>query len=593
MNAMEEYGQRLAARRERTAGWNRWEDRIANLRLVTALVGGILIWTAAGSPGWPVALIAIPVAAFVVLLVAHEKVIVRRDLSLRAEAFYEAGTARIDDRWHGAGQAGERYADRDHPYSGDLDVFGRGSLFERLCTARTRAGEDTLAARLLSPADPETVRERQAAVAELRDRLDLREEIALLGDDVPVSIEAPKLEAWGQAPRRLAGRTIPALAAPLAIGGIAAAVHWLGHIHNPAPLALAVLVGLMFRWPIRRKVEQVLAAGDRRTNELDLLRKILARFEAEEFDSTLLRRLGEELATDGIPPSAEIKRLVRLYNLIDARRNAFFFPIAWLLLWEVQLAFALERWRARAGRKAAAWLRAVGEIEALLALAAYHFERPDDPFPELADEGPLFDATGMTHPLLPKSAAVRNDLRLDTDLRLFVVSGSNMSGKTTLLRTIGTNLVLAYAGAPVRATRLRASSLQPAASMRISDSLLEGSSLFYAEIKRLKLLVDLAEEDRPVVFLLDELLSGTNSRDRAAGAEGLVRGLLDRNAIGLVTTHDLSLGKIADELAPKAANVHFEDQLTDGRMSFDYRLREGVVKKSNALELMRAIGLDV
>ncbi|MEN8150877.1 MAG: DNA mismatch repair protein MutS [Planctomycetota bacterium] len=584
-----EYERRLAARQAVTAARDRWEGRIANLRFVAAVAFVALLFI----PGRPVALVAIPVVAFIGLVIAHERVIRSRDSARRAEAFHERGLARLAETWHGSGTPGERYLDRDHPCAGDLDLFGKGSLFELLCTARTRAGEDDLAARLSGPADPDTVAERQSAVRELTDRLDLREEIALTGDDMPVGVEVAKLEEWGGAPRVLTGAAVPVAAAALAVGSLAAAVVWAAGIATPAWLALAVLVGLAFRAPIRKRVEAVLAAGDRRTKELDLFSRILARFERETFTSARLVRLREEIATDGVPASREIRRLVRLYALIDARRNMFFFPIAWLLGWEIQLAFALERWRARAGKNAAPWLRATGEIEAFLALASYAYERPEDPYPEVVPDGPLFDATAIAHPLLPAAEAVHNDVRLDGDRSLLVVSGSNMSGKTTLLRTIGANLVLAYAGAPVRAERLVASSLQPAAAMRVRDSLLEGRSLFYAEIRRLKLVVDLADGDRPVLFLLDELLSGTNSNDRAAGAEGLVRGLLDRGAIGLVTTHDLALGRIADELAPRAANVHFEDQLTDGRMSFDYTLRDGVVEKSNALELMRAVGLEV
>jgi len=593
MKAETEYDQRLAARKAATGRWNRWEGHIANFRFVIALSAAALLFPIFGSPDWPGGLILLPVAAFLVLVVVHERVIKARDRALRAEAFYERGLDRIHDRWHGKGNDGKRYLDPNHPYAGDLDVFGKGSLFELLCTARTRAGEDTLAARLSEPADPEVVRERQEAVTELRDRLDLREEIALLGDDLPVGVRADAIDLWGRAPIRLMGAAVPITATVLGAWGLAALVAYFGQFYNSTPLILMVLIGIFYRLPIRKRVEKVLAAGDRPTNQLDLFSRILARIEEERFDSALLVRLREELETGGVPPSKEIRKLVLLYQLVDARRNLFFFPIAWLALWEVQLAYAIERWRAAAGEKVAAWLRAVGEIETLLALASYTYERPADEFPELSETGPHFEAKGITHPLLPAADAVRNDLSLGDDLRLFVVSGSNMSGKTTLLRTVGTNLVLAYAGAPVRAERLTVSSIQTAAGMRVRDSLLEGSSLFYAEIKRLKLVVDLAEGDRPVLFLLDELLSGTNSNDRAAGAEGLVRGLLDRGAIGLITTHDLALGRIAEELAPRAANVHFEDQLTAGRMSFDYTLRDGVVTKSNALELMRAVGLEV
>jgi DNA mismatch repair ATPase MutS len=238
------------------------------------------------------------------------------------------------------------------------------------------------------------------------------------------------------------------------------------------------------------------------------------------------------------------------------------------------------------------WLAAMGELEALSDLAGYAYEHPDDPFPEVVDEGPRFDGEGLGHPLLPVERSVRNDLRLG-DVRLMIVSGSNMSGKSTLLRTVGVNAVLALAGAPVRATRLRLSPLAVGACMRVQDSLQEGLSHFYAEIKRLRQLVDLGGGPLPLLFLLDEVLHGTNSHDRRIGAAALIRGLVDAGGVGLVTTHDLALAQIAEELGPRAANVHFEDHLEGEKIVFDYRLRPGVVRKSNALALMRAVGLQV
>jgi DNA mismatch repair ATPase MutS len=208
-------------------------------------------------------------------------------------------------------------------------------------------------------------------------------------------------------------------------------------------------------------------------------------------------------------------------------------------------------------------------------------------------EGPCFAGEGLGHPLLAEETLVRNDVVLGTEARVLVVSGSNMSGKSTLLRTVGVNAVLAQAGAPVTARRLRLSALQAGASIRIVDSLREGTSRFYAEITRLRAIVDMTGGAEPVLFLIDELLHGTNSHDRELGAEAIVRGLVERGAIGLVTTHDLALTRIVAGLAPRGANVHFEDHLEEGRMSFDYRLRRGAVEKSNALELMRSVGLDV
>jgi DNA mismatch repair ATPase MutS len=264
-----------------------------------------------------------------------------------------------------------------------------------------------------------------------------------------------------------------------------------------------------------------------------------------------------------------------------------------LLLWDLHLVYAIERWRRASGPAVRRWLVAVGEMEALSSLAGYHYEHPDDVFPDLNAGTPCFDGEGLGHPLLSEAVTVRNDVRLADELRVLVVSGSNMSGKSTLLRTVGVNAVLAQAGAPVRARRLRLSTLQLGTSIRIEDSLQAGVSRFYAEITRLGTIMRRAGEARPVLFLIDELLHGTNSHDRRIGAEAIVRGLVERGAIGLVTTHDLALAYVAEALGTRGANVHFQDVLEEGRMRFDYRMRPGVVQKSNALALMRSVGLEV
>jgi DNA mismatch repair ATPase MutS len=315
--------------------------------------------------------------------------------------------------------------------------------------------------------------------------------------------------------------------------------------------------------------------------------------EKESFRSERLKRLRQELETGGLPPSRRIRRLARLVELLHARRNQLFLPVSLLLLWGTQMAFTIEAWRRTCGGAVGRWLEAVGELEALCALAGYAFEHPEDPFPEIVEDGPCLVGRSLGHPLLPGDASVRNDVRLDQQVRLLVVSGSNMSGKSTLLRTVGINACLAQAGAPVRAAGLRLSPLSIGATIRILDSLREGSSRFYTEISRIRRIVDLAGGDRGLLFLLDEILHGTNSHDRAIGAEAIVRGLLDRNAVGLITTHDLALARVAEELSPRAENVHFEDRLEDGNLVFDYILRPGVVRRSNALELLRSVGLDV
>ena len=336
----------------------------------------------------------------------------------------------------------------------------------------------------------------------------------------------------------------------------------------------------------------MLASVNAPARQLRLLAEVLALVEAEPASSPPLARLHARLAATGDTASHRIASLTRLVDLLESRQNQIFAPVAMLLLWGTQLAWAIEAWRLKSGRALEEWVRVAGEFEALCSLAGYAFEHPSDPFPEIVESGPLMDATALAHPLIPASQVVANDVRLDAEVRVLVVSGSNMSGKSTLLRTVGVNVVLALAGAPVRAARLAVSPLALGATLRVQDSLQAGRSRFFAEISRLKHIVDLAAGPVPVLFLLDELLSGTNSHDRRVGAAGIVRGLIDKGAIGLVTTHDLALAEVVSDLGVHARNVHFSDTFEEGTLNFDYRMREGVVRTSNALALMRSVGLD-
>jgi DNA mismatch repair ATPase MutS len=325
--------------------------------------------------------------------------------------------------------------------------------------------------------------------------------------------------------------------------------------------------------------------------DLEMLAAVLHRFEREPVTSPLLVALHKELVTGGRRPSQVVRRLRLLVDLFDSRRNQFFAPVALLTMWDVHCGLAIESWRARHGGSVGAWLVAVGQLEALNSLAGFAWEHPADVYPELDESGTRFEASALGHPLIPEARCIRNDVAVGGATRVLIVSGSNMSGKSTLLRSVGTNVVLALAGAPVRATTLRLSRLSVGATLRIRDSLQEGTSRFYAELVRLRDLVRIADGPVPLLFLLDEILHGTNSHDRRLGAAAVVSGLVERGAIGLVTTHDLALSEVAGDPAVRAANVHFEDRLEDGHMTFDYRVRPGVVRTSNALALMRTLGL--
>ena len=587
-----EYVRRLTALKSTQDKYEKQHRRLGTSKLVlggvTLLVIGLALAAKVISVYWVLA----PLAAIIVLAIIHERVLKRRERCSRAVAYYERALARLENRWAGSGEAGESFQNPLHPYSRDLDLFGAGSLFELLCTARTRAGQEALANWLLAPASPETVGSRHAAVAELRPQLDLREDLAILAEDARSIEPAEALAAWGEGEPLLGSTPLRFVAAGLAGCWLASLVVWMvwGLVY---PALVVSAINVCANLSYRRAAESVARAVESAARDLELLAGVLARLEAEQFQSPRLVELRQALESKGSPPSHWIARLHRLVEYLDSRRNMLVAAIDLFLFWTFQFACAIEGWRKRTGPAVRRWLATVGEFEALLSLACYAYEHPTDVFPEFAAASPCFEAEGLAHPLLSDRDAVRNDVRLGDDLRVLIISGPNMAGKSTFVRAVGINAVLAQCGAPVRARRLRLSRLAVGASICVLDSLQGGISRFYAEIRRLKQIVDLTHGSSAVLFLLDEFLQGTNSHDRRLGAEAMVRSLVERGAIGLVTTHDLALAEIAGGLGPRAANAHFEDRLENGKLIFDYRLQPGIVKTSNALDLMRSIGLDV
>lgn len=595
-SAADEYPRRLARHEEVAVQATARSRSLSHARLAVFLVavavlGGVLF--AGLSAHW----LWLPVAFFTVLVVLHQRADRAAWEARTLAGLYERGMARIEDRWAGEGSDGLAFKPPGHVFADDLDLFGKGSLFELLSTARTRAGEERLASWLLEPAPSTEARARQGAVGELAPRLELRERLAIVGGEISSALDRARASAWGEAEIRLRGRWVPWTVRLLGIASTVLLVGW-GFAGWPLLPALGLLiVQLLVCLPWMSRVSAVLADAERPSKDLDLVGRLLRPLEQGAFESGWLRDLQQGLSRDGVSPSHHIARLTRLMDFVEARLNQVFLPISWVLCLGTQLAFALEGWRAAHGQDLAGWVGAVGSFEAINALGGYAYEHADDPFPDLLDGGTRFEGQGLGHPLLPASTCVRNDVTLDVTLadgvpQALLVSGSNMSGKSTLLRTLGVNTVLAFAGAPVRARALRLSPLVVGCSIRILDSLQSGESHFYAEIARLRKVVDLAEGETPALFLLDEVLHGTNSHDRGIGAAAVMQSLLDAGAIGLVTTHDLALADVA-ESDPRMVNVHFEDEIVDGRIRFDYRLRDGVVTRSNAIELMRAVGLKV
>ncbi|GMV20438.1 MAG: DNA mismatch repair protein MutS [Acidimicrobiia bacterium] len=582
-----------ADRRHAHLGWLRILVTIATL--LAAWFGGLSSWP------W----LATGAAAFLVLAVMHGRVTEDRGRAQRAVEFYRRGLVRIHGEWVGTGDAGARFqtvADADatapHPYARDLDLFGRGSAFELLGTCRTEAGQGTLARWLLTLPGVNETQRRQEAVQELAPLIDLRERLSVEGDTIATRVHPDMLKRWATAPAELPrGLWLPVALALLSVSVVGAAI-WRLTGGGPAGLfELCLFVQIVVALALRGRVVAVIGRVDGPARDLDLLVHAAQLIERAPLQAPLLRDIQNRLRGDGprVAASDAIRAISRLDALLASRRNVMFAPMAAFVLWGTQLALRVESWRDGHGRHIPDWLDAIGDFEAIAALAGFAAEHPSYVYPTVEDaRSPRLAAEQLAHPLLP-AGAIANTIRIGApDARLWLVSGSNMSGKSTWLRTIGLTVVLARTGAPVRALRCALTPLEISASIRVGDSLQDGQSRFFAEVLRLRQVVDRARDTSgQMLFLLDEMLSGTNSHDRRQGAEGILRGLISLGAIGLATTHDLALGAIAQGLGESARQVHFSDRLDAGTLEFDYVLRDGPVQNSNALALMRSVGLDV
>jgi MutS domain V len=590
VSPQEEYGRRLQAHEQEAQRLERAHVRLGYVRLVLVAAALALAWvwwrSGAVSAWW----ITAPVVVFVAVAVYHERALRRKQCVQRAAEFYRTGLARIEDRWSGIGEKGERFADPHHVYSADLDLFGPDSLFQLLSSARTRMGEETLAEWLLAPAATSEIAARQGAARELAEKIDFREELAVVGEDAKIGVHPDALIKWAESPFLLPN-ALRWIAPVLTLASVATAVRWFsGHSARLFVLVLLINAALMFA--LRRNLERALEGADQAFEDIGLVEAVMERLEREKFDSTRLREVMARLSSEREPSSRVMKRFGRIVELVRSRNSLLLRTLDWPLLYSVNMAYVAEAWRHNYGTAVRTWLDAIGEFEALVSLGAYAYEHPRDVFPEFITGTAKIEARRLGHPLIAEAACIRNDVNLGGDARVLLVSGSNMSGKSTLLRTVGINVVLAMAGAPVRAEQMRLTGLQVGASIRINDSLHEASSRFYAEVKRLRAILELAGREVPLVFLLDELLQGTNSHDRRVGAEGALRELVERGAIGLVSTHDLALTEVSGGNG-WIRNVHFQDEFVGDKMQFDYKLRDGVVTKSNGLELMRALGIKV
>jgi len=600
------HGLALAVLEKRSRALGTWRLAVA---LGAVVLTGSIVWARFDASTRTAAWAALGglIVVFIALVVVHARVHDAASLVTATIRFHERGLARLSRSWDSLPSVVIPVG-ADHPYARDIDVFGRASLMSIVDATETRFGQEHLARLLLQKVPvgwPEEALARQDAARDLASRFGFRERIAALGgaltDDDRRDARAVLAWAEGSECRVSTATRVIAWLLPAFAAGVVA----LGPIFGLSAGAVTVLVAIEIALGnvFGARMAPMLDSVSARRSWVTQWRALIAAIESESFDAPLLVELRGRFSSSGRSASREIANLERILGFADARYNeGFRYVFGAALLWNAHCAFALVRWRARAGRHLRGWLDALGELEALASLAAFAFEHPEFVWPVLTAE-PVFEAQAIAHPLIEDGRRVGNDVSLPGPGCALVVTGSNMSGKSTLLRAIGANAVLASAGAPVCARSLRIGPLQVATSMRIDDSLEGGISHFYAELRVLKRIIDLSKSSGPparegasrtaVLFLLDEILHGTNSRERIAGARAVVRELLAHGALGAVSTHDLGITVLERELEGRVENAHFEEQVVGETMTFDYVLRPGIVQSSNALRLMRAVGIDV
>ncbi len=596
--------QHIYARRE--AAYRRLGDRqrqaavrLSNARLGVALAGlllAVLLYRAVGPrAAWgAAALSAIP---FAFLARRHGRVLRRLRYTETLAEINRTGVERIAGRWGAFPDTGAEFADDEHPFASDLDLFGQGSVFQWLSASHTAPGRAALA-RLLTgpPPEPGEIQARQQAVAELAPALGWRqrleaEALQAAGELGPVE---PLLE-WARQSHPLYAHPLVRFGA-WALPGAALLViglSFLGRLTWQAPVAMLALHFLLLRTGGAAR-SQALNAVFRQERELRTYASMLRHLETRTFSSPWLRDRQAQLRSGrGEAAHLQVRRLSRIAERISNRANAMFLILNIVLLWDIHCMISLEAWKRESGRLLPTWLRTLGEVEALASLAIVRFEHPDWAFPEIA-EGRRAGITGagMGHPLIG-DGRVCNDFALVEPVRVAVITGSNMSGKSTFLRTVGVNLVLAYAGAPVCAARFACPRVQLWTCMRVEDNLQQRISAFYAEILRIKRIVEAVRGGARVCFLLDEIFKGTNSRDRHTGARALISQLQRAGAIGLVSTHDLELGELERESGGRIINYHFREYYEGNEIRFDYKLRPGISPTRNALHLIRMAGIEL
>ena len=568
-------------------------NRLSIVRLVLFLVAAGAIAWAFGTLPWLGLLLTVAFLVGFSRFVGYHQGIKRQQEHVARLAEVNARELRYLAHDYAEYESGAAYLDPLHPYVPDLDVLGPYSIFQYINRAGTTIGRARLAAWLSAPVDVATIDARQAATRELAPRLEWRQHLqahGLTAEDRPEHLDL--LASWLAQPNFVANsrtyRILLWLILPWMLIGFTTLffTHWVVFV------GFLILPGLI----IRQTLDRVTDTHERTAQVAGTLRHyagLVALIDEATFEADWLRERQQHFRVAGSKSAAqELRRLDYLVRQLNVRYNPFAIILNLFTLWDLQQIYRLERWKNRHRDHLARWFDALADIEAMNSFATLHYNHPSWAFPELTEATEL-RAIGLGHPLLPAEGRVTNDLTMPTAGHLKLLTGSNMAGKSTFLRTVGINIVLACVGAPVCAERLRLPLLQVRTSMRTQDALHESTSSFFAELKRLKTIIDAVEAGENTFFLLDEILKGTNSNDRHTGSRALIRQLIQSGGGGIIATHDLELGDMATRAEGRVENVRMEVEVRDGELIFDYKLKPGVSQSFNATQLMRRMGIRI
>lgn len=596
--SIEQFKKRWQFYLKRKAKLDKYSDRLSSLRLFCFLTGALVTGWAFYHAGQVhgITLLCISLIVFFALVMKHGHVIKQANrYGNMAKINYQC-MQRIEGDWTGFSDDGKEYANPQHRYVNDLDIFGRNSLFQWINTSHTYHGRAFIRDWLENPRqDIAAIKKRQNAIRELASKLDFTQDLQCQGMDGADILKNPeKLFAYAENPEKLFRMEwVKAIFYILPAITIASFIIWYGDrsISLYIPLGLFI-IQFIINVCSGKQVNQILDTVYAYKNKVSVYQGLFERIEKEKFQDVFLREFQSGLFYKSEPASQQIKNLDKIVGAIGFKYNPIvFFILNNTLFWDFHCAFALERWKVRSGKSLRKWVYYLGMYEALSSMALIAQLNPDWCYPEFDQSKLLIKAKDMGHPLIAEKNRVTNQLTVEDQIG--VVTGSNMSGKTTLLRTIGINLVLAYAGAPVCARHFTCSILDIFTSMRISDDLNSGISTFYAELLRIKMIIDYAKNQTPMIFLIDELFRGTNSRDRVAGAGNVLKNLNKGWIIGLISTHDYELCDFENDKSGRIKNYHFIETYVQDEIKFDYLLRPGPCKTSNARYLMRMVGIDI